>query len=72
MLWSGWLVYATRMSERYIANVIGSGLAFGASYATYRTGLYLGLDYAPAGLIGVAVFLLGGLAATLWANRYPD
>jgi hypothetical protein len=58
------------MSERYIANVIGASIAFGASYAMYRTAVYL--DLPTAWLIGIVTFVLGGVAATLWAGRYPD
>jgi hypothetical protein len=61
-----------RMSERDIAKSIGSFIAFVASYLVYRACLYLGLDHAPAGLIGGAVFILGCVAAALWARRYPD
>ena len=60
------------MSERDIAKSIGAFVAFVSSFATYRTCLYLGLDYTLAAVIGGAVFILGGIVATLWAKRYPD
>jgi hypothetical protein len=60
------------MLNRQAARVIGASLAFGASYAMYRTALHLGLDEIRCALIAGVTFVLGGIAATLWAKGYPD